>query len=644
LATAIDDPIAAGRDAAQRHAWGDAYRLLATADADGGLAPSDLEDLANSAWWTGRLDEAIAARERAYAGHVAAGNGRRAARVALVLAEDAVNRSAMSVAAGWLGRAERLLEHEDEGVEHAHLAYVRGFIAVLSGALDRALEETQIAVDLARRFGDRSLEAVALTWHGKALLHKGDVTAGLALLDETTAAAISGELTPLATAEVYCCTISSCQRLGDVARAAEWTEAANRWCHRLEVSGFPGACRVHRAEIMRLRGEWPEAEQQALAACEELHDFNRWVTAFGFYEVAEIRRRRGDFAAAEETFSKVNELGGDVQPGLALLRLAQGKVEAALAGMRRTLGDSEDPLTRARLLPAQVEVAIAAGDIEAAKAAAHELEEISDLYRVGDERTPAFEANLLLAWGRIHLAEGDWDTAERSLRRAWKEWRAIGAPYETAQARMLLGTAYRRDGDEDGAQAEFEAALAAFEELGAELDAERVNELLGRTEALRTFVFTDIVDSTRLVEALGDQKWRKLLGWHDRTVRELIEASGGEVIKNTGDGFFAAFERPAAAAEAAVAIQRALDSYEGVAPDVRIGLHVGTAFEREGEDLGGEAVHAAARIAALGGPGDILGSRETFADGAARFRVSEPRSVELKGVSQPVEVVSIDWR
>ena len=196
--------------------------------------------------------------------------------------------------------------------------------------------------------------------------------------------------------------------LGDCGRAAEWTDAANRWCDRLDVTGFPGACRIHQAEILRLRGEWPKAEEQAIKACEELHDYNRWVTAGGFYEIGEIRRRRGDFAAAEEAYRKANELGHDSQPGLSLLRLAQGKVDAAAIAIKRVLaGESLDPLSRARRLPAQVEVALAAGEIRRAREAAEELERIADGYRVGGRRTPALEGTVQLAWGQIRLAEND---------------------------------------------------------------------------------------------------------------------------------------------------------------------------------------------------------------------------------------------
>jgi class 3 adenylate cyclase len=640
-----ESPLDAGREAARRHAWREAYDLLRRADEGGALAPADLESLGEAAWWTGRLDEAMELRERAYAAAVEAGDPRRAALLALQLMQDHGLRGSLSVASGWLARAERLLSSEPEGIEHGHLALGTGMVALDTGELGRAGEAFRRARELAGRYGDGNLETLARVFEGAMLVWTGEVTRGLALLDEATAAATSGELDPLSTGVVYCVTIDACQSLGDCGRASEWTEAANRWCDRLDVSGFPGACRVHRAEILRLRGEWPEAEEQAIQACEELHDYNRSVTAAGFYEIGEIRRRRGDFAAAEDAYRKADERGRDPQPGLALLRLAQGKVDAAVTGIRRALaGEALDPLARARRLPAQVEIALAAGEIARAREAAAELEAIADHYRDGERRTPAFAGAVQLAWGRIGLAEHDWERAVQALRAARGTWTKVGAPYETAQARLLLGLAYRGEGDEDGAREELLAAKATFERLGAVLDLQRAADLLGEAHAARrTFVFTDVVESTKLVEALGDEKWAKLLAWHDRTLRELIEGAGGEVIKQTGDGYFAAFESPAAALEAAVRIQRALDRHEPVAPDVRIGVHTGGALHKEGGDYAGQGVHMAARIGALAGGGEILASRESFEDGS-QFALSEPRSETLRGFDEPIELVSVDWR
>ena len=343
----VDDSLEAGREAARRRAWRDAYELLRSADASGTLTAEDLENLAEAAWWTGRLEEAITLRERAYASYGAAGASRSAGLLALTLSIDNLTRGAMSVAAGWLARAERLLGSGDE-VEHGHLALVRGLSAFELGDFEAATDELRRAHELGARFGDRNLESMALVFNGSILVHRGQVTEGLALLDEATTAAVSGELQPLTAGIVYCVTIDSCQALGDCGRAAEWTDEANRWCDRLDVTGFPGACRIHRAEILRLRGHWPQAEEQAVQACAELHDYNRWVTAAGYYEIGEIRRRRGDFAAAEEAYRKADELGYDPQPGLALLRLAQGKVDAAASAVKRVLADEAIvPLNRA---------------------------------------------------------------------------------------------------------------------------------------------------------------------------------------------------------------------------------------------------------------------------------------------------------
>ena len=641
MATRVD----VARNAVQRHAWREAYDAYAGSD-DPDLTPEDLERYADAAWWTGRLDEAVRLREQSYAGFSAAGNRLGAARLALTLSWDYMNRAAFAVSRGWFSNAERLLEGLPEAAEHGRLALSRGITALLAeGSIEEALPELERAHDIARRAGDRDTQVLALVGKGRAFVQSGEVEQGLAILDEASTSAVSGELRPFATGLVYCVTITSCQDVGDYRRAAEWTEAASRWCEQADMNGFPGACRIHRAEIMRLRGDWPQAEKTALAACEEVQDFDRHVTAGGYYEIGEIRRRRGDFAAADEAFRTANELGRSPQPGLALLRLAEGKVEGAVAGISRALGEIQEPLARVRALPALVEIAIAAADLDAARSAAVELQQIVDSYKIGDRRAPAFDATVHLTLGQIKLAENDWEGAGRDLRRARDEWQRIGAPYETAQARMLLGIAFRQQGDEHGATLELQAALTTFERLGAKLDEERAKELLGRVEARRTFLFTDIVDSTRLLETLGDERWKKLLARHDTVVRAGIVESGGEVIKQTGDGFFASFDDPKAAIEAAVAIQRSLQS-EVFAPEVRIGAHAGRAFKTGASftDYGGQSVHVAARIGAAAGAGEVLVSRETLDGVDLRFRLSEPRVAALKGFEQPVEVVSVDWR
>jgi len=645
VAQTVDDPIAAARDAASRQSWREAFDAYEQLD-QASLTAEDLEQYGEAAWWRGKLGTAVPLRERAYVAYTREGKDQDAARVALTLSWDEANRGAFSVAHGWFATAERLLENKEESAEHGRVALTRGSQAMFAeGNYPAAIESFERAYELARRFGDRDTQMLALAGKGRALMKSGQIEEGLRLIDEGSAAAVSGELQAYSTTLVYCMTISSCQDVGDFRRAAEWTEAANRWCDRLDVTGFPGACRIHRAELMRLRGDLEAAEKVALAACEEVQDFERYITALGHYEVGEIRRRLGDFGTAEDAYARANELGHDPQPGLALLRLAEGKLNAAVAGIARTLEEVQEPLSRLRRLPAGVEIAVAAGDLKTARSEAGELEQLVDSYKVGGHRAPAFDAAVHIAAGRIALAEGDTDEAVRRLRQARDHWREVGAPFETAQARLLLGVAFRRSGDEHAAVAELDAAHAAFDRIGAKADAQRAAELLGRQQKRRTFLFTDIVGSTRLLETLGNEKWKKLLARHNELVGEQITKSGGEVVQQTGDGFFAAFATPKAALEAAIAIQRTLDG-EIFAPDVRIGAHTGEAFETDGaaNPYGGEAVHLAARIGAAAGAGEILVSAETLEDAGTGFRASSPRSEEFKGFEQPVEVISIDWR
>ena len=638
VAQVVDDPIQAGREAIQRRAWKEAYDLLS--GADDSLVAADIELLAEAAYWSGRLEEALALRERAYKAHLEDGDGLRAAGIALRLSVDYLSKGAFPFAGGWLAKGERLLADEPESSEHGRAELVRSLQAEMAGKLDESLAHAERAFELGKRFGDPDTQALALVGQGNALLYLGELDRGLALFDEASTTALGGELDPFSACMVYCMTISGAQGIGDFERARQWTDAANRWCDREEVTGFPGACRVHRSEILWLGGYWEEAEREAVNACDEVQTYNVWVTAAGYYQIGEIRRRRGDFAAAEEAYAKAHELGREPQPGRALLRLAQGNATEAVQALNRSLGDEgKDVMARARRLPAQVEISIAVGDLESAQAAADELEEITERFRVNGERTPLLEGALQVARGRIAVAEESWDAAEAAARGALAIWTRVGAPYEAATTRLTLGMAYEHKGDRDGARTEYEAAKAAFERLGAVLDAQRAMELLGDAETRRTFLFTDIVDSTKLLEVLGQEKWKKLLDEHDELLSSVIEEQGGEVIKQTGDGFFAAFETPTAAAEAAVGIQRAVaDKYF----NVRIGVHSGEALER-GSDYTGRGVNVAARIGALAGGGEILVSSETLDGVTLPHTLSAPRAVELKGFDEPVPIAAISW-
>ena len=638
----VDDAREAGREAAARGAWKEAYEILLAAEEE--LEPADLERLAEAAWWVGRLDESIDRRETAYKAWLDAGEKRRAALMAVFISQDLFNKASLERASGWFSNAERLLAGEPESLEHGYLAITRALTAMVQGNLDSAISCAERAHELGVKFESRDLQAIALVTLGRTHLLNGNPTEGVRLLDEASAAALSGELEPFSTGLVYCVTITSCNGVGDLRRAAEWTKAAKRWCSKQDVPGFPGACRIHHSTLLRLNGEWAEAEAEALRACDEVQEYDPYATGIGWYEVGEIRRFRGDFAAAEEAYRQAKIWRREPEPGLSLLRLAQGKVEAAARGIERSLAVNEsNPVALVRRLTAQVEIALAQRKLRAARSAAEELEKLVDDFRVGDDRTPAFDAMVCLSWGRIEMEENDVERAAAHLQKALDTWQSVGAPYEAAKVRMLVGRALRRLGDEDGARDELHAARAVFEQLGAALDAQMAAELLGEVPLSRTFVFTDIVDSTKLAEALGEEKWQRLLAWHDRSLRALLEEHGGDVIKQTGDGFFAAFERPADALEAAVAIQKALDGHDGIAPDVRIGIHAGGAFAKDESDYGGETVHAAARIGALAGAGEILASAETLHHARGRHATANSRTVDLKGISEPVEVVSVGW-
>ena len=330
------DRLRAGREALQHHAWHPAFEALYAADTALPLTPTDLELLGEAAQWVGRLDQSIAAYERAHARYLEQGNRRRAGFMAVQVAHGHFARAQRSLGSGWLRRAERLLDSEQDSIEYGHLLRARG---LNTKDPDEALANARAAHALATRFGDRDLAARELQEQGRLLVAKGDVAEGLALIEEAAAIAVSGELGPLATGDIYCNAIDVCRRLADYRRAGEWTDAARQWCDREGILGVPGVCRVSRASILRLRGALTDAAGEAAKACEELRPYDLGATAEAFYELAEIRLRLGHLAAAEEAFRQAHQLGRDPQPGLSLLRLAEGKVDAARNAIKSALAD-----------------------------------------------------------------------------------------------------------------------------------------------------------------------------------------------------------------------------------------------------------------------------------------------------------------
>jgi class 3 adenylate cyclase len=421
-------------------------------------------------------------------------------------------------------------------------------------------------------------------------------------------------------------------------------------------------CRLYRAEVKSSRGAWLEAEAEARRASEELRGFIPGAVSAALYTIGEIRLRRGDLEAAEEALVKAHEMGR-VEPALSLLRLEQGRTEAASESIARALDGSatvlswtstpNSPLTRALLLPAQVEIALAAGDLALARGSADELTTLAATFDV----TP-IRARALTEAATVSAAEGDVHTAVAMLRDATAEWRRIEAPWDAARARRLLGEALAADGARDSAILELRAAGRALEELGAAPELRRVATALARLgvdagagvsdvprRVLKTFIFTDIVDSTRLASSVGDEAWDRALRWHDHTIRTIVSEHGGEEIKRTGDGFFLAFDDADDALEAARAIQRGLASPppELAAPIVvRIGAHRAEA-NRSAMDYLGSGVNLAARLTAAADGGEILASHAALDAARRRYEVSAKRSVDLRGIPEPVEVATVGW-
>ncbi len=634
-----------GRAAIDEHDWSRALSLLREADVAGALGPSDVERLAEAAFWTGHLEECIGARERAYSAFVEEREVRSAALVALHLAFHHAGRGAVAVAAGWLESAIALLADVPTCAEQGWLAWIQAVVAgEMFGDREEALRCAERAIEIGRVLGDRDVESLGLLTKGRTFIHLGRVDKGLALLDQVMVVAVSGLLGPWASAATYCGTIGTCAALGDYRRAAEWIEEVQRRGRATRSCEFPGDCRLHRAEILQLRGEWAEAEVEAARACDELESWDVAHVAAGVYELGMLSLRRGDVAAAEDAFCQVEALGGFCQPGRAQLELVRGRPETAWTSLKEALeAAKDDALLRARLLPAGTEAALKAGDMDGARRNADELATIAGVYPTVTQHARAAQA-----CGEVVSAEGDLDAAQDKLREAIRAWRQVGAPYDQARARVALAVVLRTRGETDAAEFQLHQAVDAFEQLGATTDLVSVLELLGtparQSRVVRTFMFTDIEGSTAMLAAMGDDRWSEVLRRHDATLRRLFARFDGQEIKQRGggDGFFIAFTSAEAALDCAMAIQHAMTegSRDLVPLRIRVGVHEAEAT-RSVDDYSGRGVHEAARIAALARGGEVLVSIRTLESAGSRHDVTQTRSVLLRGLADPVVVASV---
>ena len=471
MVTDASGHIADGRAAYAGRAWAESFRLLSQADDAEPLEVEDLERLTWAAALIGNDEAMLRLLERLHRIHVDAGNCQRAARAAFWMGMRLMTLGEIGQASGWLTRAQRLVERE--GRDCAEAGYLLLPVAqrsLIEGNIETARAAAASAATIGDRFNEADLIVLARTFEGRCLTRQGQVADGLALLDEAMVAVTSGEVSPLVSGLVYCMVIGCCHQVYALDRAREWTSALAAWCDaQPELVTFTSSCLVHRAEILQIKGAWGEAIAEARRAADRgALTTDGEASAEAHYQEGEIHRLRGAHAVAEEAYRQASQAGMEPQPGLALLRVAQGRVDAGVAAIQRVLDATSDRLQRARLLPAHVEVMLAAGDRDAARRGARELGEIAATLDIAILRAIAAHAD-----GAVRLADGDARGALEPLRSAFAVWQQVGAPYLAARIRVLIGTACRSLGDEDGADLAFDAARQVFDDLGAVPDAEQ---------------------------------------------------------------------------------------------------------------------------------------------------------------------------
>jgi len=476
-AMAVADREERARGSFERRAWGDAFAELSAAHRDGQLEVEDLERLAVSAYMVGRDDACEDAWIGAHHAWLRRGEAERAARCAFWQALGLFFRGDLAPAMGWVARGGRLLEDpRADCVEQAWLLMLKALPLLFDGNEDAASPSFLEAGEIAARFADPDATMFARLGRGYSLILQGRVAEGMALLDEVMVSVTADEVAPMLAGIAYCQVIALCQAVFDLRRAREWTEALTRWCDlQPDIVPFRGNCLVHRCEIFQLQGAWTDALESARRACEWLAGPPTWdALGSAYYQLAEIQRLRGELEEAEESYRRASLAGRDPEPGMSLLRMAQGRIDLAVSAIRRALDEAQDPIARSRLLPACVEVLLEADDIGSARAAADELAGIAAQLDAAYLNALAAEAS-----GAVLLGEGDPRAALTTLRMAHRSWRDLDAPHQAARARLLIAVACRELGDGASAELEFEAARSALEELGAGPDLERLARLAG---------------------------------------------------------------------------------------------------------------------------------------------------------------------
>jgi DNA-binding CsgD family transcriptional regulator len=468
-----DDALSLGRAAYERRAWASAYAHLTDAD-DGGLTAEDLNRRATAAYLLGRNEESFAIRERAYNDGLERGDTRYAARTAFWLWFSLLIAGDRARAGGWYLCARDAIARGDEDcVERGMIKLPEALMAMFGGDAEASAPVFEEVIAIGDRFHDPDVATLGRLGRGQSLLALGRVQEGIALLDQAMLAVTADSVSPVMSGLVYCSVIDTCQESFDLQRAREWTQALASWCaEQPDLVPFRGQCMVHRAQLARLQGAWDAALDEADRACRALAEPAHPALGAAWYEKGELHRLRGDFTAAEDAYRQASQCGREPQPGLAQLRLFQGRVDASAAAIRRVAVEQQERAQRLRVLTAYAEIALAVDDIGGAGAAADELEAI-----VADTEAPFLAALVSYIRGAVALAGGDAQRAIGPLRDAATRWHDLEAPYDTARARVLVGAACRDLGDTDGAELEWDAAQAVFARLGAGPDLERLGEM-----------------------------------------------------------------------------------------------------------------------------------------------------------------------
>jgi DNA-binding CsgD family transcriptional regulator len=485
-----------GRAAYRRRAWGDAFTTLAAADQDEPLPPDDLDLLARSAYLIGKDVDGNDLAARAYREWIEHDEPAQAARCATWLALLLLLRGEVAASNGWQTRAQRLVEEGDlDCAADGYLHMLTAMDRLEAGDNDASLEAARNATAIGERFGDPDLTAFGQLCTAEALIPQGEIATAKRCLDESMVAVTADEVSPLAAGIMYCAVIIACQGIFDLRRAQEWTAALSRWCEdQPDLVPYRGQCQIHRAEIMRLRGAWSDAFDELREANERLAGHP--VSGAAHYELGELHRLRGQVTQAEQAYRQACRWIPDPQPGLGLLRMMQGQVDAAVAAIRRALDEAKGDLARSRLLGAAVEIMIAAKDVASARGAADELRAIAT--RVGE---PWLVAMSETADGATLLAEGDGRAALPVLRRAWSSWQGLEAPYEAARVRVLMARACQHCDDPESAEMELDAAVWVFQQLGAAPDITAARALSGAGAAPSSPLTARELEVLRLVSS-----------------------------------------------------------------------------------------------------------------------------------------------